>query len=48
MGEEKAVLSSIAIKQLVKALRKGINIFEISYGLGGDRVAEEVILQIEI
>ena len=48
MGEEKAVLVSIAIKQLVKVLRKGINTFELSYGLGGNRVAEEVILQIEI
>jgi len=46
--EEKSVRASVAIKQLVKVLRKGINTFEVSYGVGVYRVAEEVILQIEI
>jgi len=46
--EEKAVRANVAIKPLAKIFKKGINTFEVSYGDGDDRVAEEVVLQIEI
>jgi hypothetical protein len=46
--DEKFVRANVKIKTLVKALKKGINTFEIAYTDGETRVAEEVILQIEI
>ncbi len=46
--EEKAVRVNVSIKKLAKLFKKGINTFEVSYIDDGERVAEEVILQIEI
>lgn len=46
--EEKAVRVNVSIKKLAKLFKKGINTFEVSYTDDGERVAEEVILQIEI
>ena len=46
--EEKAVRANVKIKSLLKQFKKGINTMEISYIDGEERVAEEVILQIEI
>jgi len=45
---EKSVRTNVAIKVLAKLFRKGINTFEVSYSDGDERVAEEVVLQIEI
>lgn len=46
--EEKLVRVNVKIKLLVKRFKKGINTFEVSYTDNGERVSEEVILQIEI
>ena len=46
--EEKLIRVNVKIKLLVKRFKKGINTFEISYIDNGERVSEEVILQIEI
>ena len=46
--EERAVRASIKIKKLAKQFRKGINTFEIAYDNQGERMAEEVVLQIEM
>jgi len=47
-NEEKSIRANVEIKKLAKQFKKGINTFEISYDDGGDRVAEEVILDIEM
>jgi hypothetical protein len=47
-NEESAVRANVKIKALAKLFKKGINTFEVAYTQGGERVAEEVILQIEI
>ena len=46
--EERAVRANVKIKTLAGQFRKGINTFEIAYVDDGERVAEEVILQIEM
>jgi hypothetical protein len=46
--EEKSVHASVKIKTLVKQFQKGFNTFEVSYDDGDSRVAEEVLLQIEL
>ena len=46
--EERAVRANVKIKTLAKLFKKGINTFEIAYDDNGERVAEEVILQIEM
>jgi len=46
--DEKSVRANVKIKTLVKKFKKGINTFDISYLDGEERVAEEVLLQIEI
>ena len=46
--EEKLIRVNVAIKKLVKLFKKGINTFEVSYTDDEERVAEEVVLQIEI
>ncbi len=47
-NEERSIRANVEIKKLAKQFKKGINTFEISYDDGGDRVAEEVILDIEM
>jgi len=48
-NEERSVRANVKIKPLAKKFKKGINTFEISYiDIDGERVAEEVTLQIEI
>ncbi len=46
--EEKTVRANVKIKTLAKKFKKGINTFEVSYDDGGERVAEEIILDIEM
>ena len=46
--DERAVRANVSIKTLAKQFRKGINTFEIAYVDDGERVAEEVVLQIEM
>lgn len=46
--DEKASRANVKIKTLAKKFKKGINTFEISYFDGEERVAEEVIFQIEM
>ena len=47
-NEERSIRANVEIKKLAKQFKKGINTFEISYDDGGDRVAEEVILDVEM
>jgi len=47
-NEEKAVRAKVRIKTLAKKFKKGINTFELSYYNDGERVSEEVTLQIEM
>ena len=47
-NEEKSVRANVRIKALAKKFKKGINTFEVSYVNDGERVSEEVVLQIEI
>ena len=47
-NEERSIRANVEIKKLAKLFKKGINTFEISYDDEGDRVAEEVILDIEM
>ena len=47
-NDEKSTHARVKIKPLIKQFKKGINTFEIAYGDGEERVAEEVLLQIEI
>jgi hypothetical protein len=46
--EEQSTFARVKIKPLIKTFKKGINTFEISCVIEDERVAEEVILQIEI
>ena len=46
--DEKVSRANVKIKILAKKFKKGINTFEISYFDGEERVAEEVILQLEM
>jgi len=47
-NEEQSVRAKVKIKTLAKKFKKGINTFELSYDHDGERVSEEVVLQIEI
>ena len=47
-NEEKSVRANVRIKALAKKFKQGINTFEVSYVNDGERVSEEVVLQIEI
>lgn len=47
-NEEKSVRANVEIKKLAKQFKKGINTFEVSYVDGSERVAEEIILDIEM
>jgi hypothetical protein len=46
--EEASVRANVKIKTLAKKFKKGINTFEVSYLSDGERVSEEVTLQIEM
>jgi len=46
--EETSVRANVKIKTLAKKFRKGINTFEVSFIRDGERVSDEVTLQIEI
>ncbi len=46
--EVSSVRTNVKIKTLAKKFKKGINTFEVSYMLDGERVSEEVTLQIEM
>jgi len=45
---EKSVRANVTIKKLAKQFKKGINTFEVAYDDDGERVAEEIILDIEL
>lgn len=47
-NEESSVRANVKIKTLAKKFKKGINTFEVSYVLDGERISEEVTLQIEM
>ena len=46
--EESSIRANVKIKTLAKKFKKGINTFEVSYVLDGERISEEVTLQIEM
>lgn len=47
-NEEQLIRANVKIKTLAKKFKKGINTFEVSYDDQGERVSEEVTLQIEM
>ena len=46
--EEAFVNATVKIKTLIKKFQKGINTINISYGVEGDRVSAEIIVNLEI
>ena len=46
--DEAIINATVKIKTLVKKFQKGINTIEIAYGEGEDRVATEVVVNIQI
>ena len=46
-NEQKSIRANVKIKSLAKKFKKGINTLEVSYDNQGERVSEEIILQIE-
>jgi hypothetical protein len=47
-GECQSARATVALKPLVKQFRKGINRFDVCYGGGEERVAAEVVLDIQV
>jgi len=46
--EESLIRAKVKIKTLAKKFKKGINTFEVSYVMDGERTSEELTLQIEM